>query len=331
MADEFSEEARQETVEEFLKLSLEEQRRRIHLRPAYLDVANEIVQPDRVTVQTSYFWRRWGPKLGPSAAVLLLRLRRSCAQLRDSSPGKSCFPTQDELVRDIGIDPKRLRLELRRLELLGFVRRKRSFRTDRRTGRISRCPDEYRVLMDDPVAPEDVAGLFARAGERIANGCALSQLEIVSPAEAVDSTGSAELAQPKRSIRPDTEAVDSTGRVLNALSTNVNVQQDRGQTRAGFSSIGDQSLFERLLRPNQRPEEILDSRAELALEIARELGDLHSLRFITTLTSKLPSEVVRQALSETMAAKREGRLRGRPGAFFTGAVRSLAKELGVQI
>lgn len=344
MADELRNETQRETVEEFLKLSLEEQRRRISLRPAYLDVANEIVQPDRVTVQTSYFWRRWAPKLGPIASVLLLRLRRCCARNRDVGYGAAAsFPTQEELLREIGIDRHRLTQELRRLERLGFVRRERSFRSDRRTGQITRCPDEYRVIMDDPIAPEDVADLFARAGERIANGSALSQLELTTQTEAADSAGSATLAHPKRRIPPNTEAADSAQRVLNALSTNVDVKQKRGQTDGlpvdqgndlllrggGFARVDTDGLIGRLVSRGAAPS---DSPATvLATEISISLGDPGSIRFYLRVARALPESLIRQALSETLAAQRERRLRGRAGAFFTGAIRGIAKEAGLAL
>ena len=46
---------------------------------------------------------------------------------------------------------------------------------------------------------------------------------------------------------------------------------------------------------------------------------------------RVPEGLIRIGLSETKGAQLEGRLEGRPGAYFTGAIKQLAKNAGIDL
>src|SRR5262245_16783476 len=129
----------------------------IKLEPWYKDIEDEVTQPDQVTVQSKYFWKRWARILGPVPSMLLLRLRQYCYYNRETGEKRDwCFPSQETLAHELGLDNRKTIMEaLRRLEVLGFIRRERQYRLDPGTRKPRRTTDKYFIRMWDPIAPED--------------------------------------------------------------------------------------------------------------------------------------------------------------------------------
>lgn len=299
------------SLDDFLALPPEEQRRRILLQPYYPDVKNEIVQPDRVTVQTRYFWERWAKILGPLDTVLFLRLRQYCYYNRETGEKRDwCFPSHESLGEELGVERKAVMRGLLRLELLGLIRRERQYRFNPEARRPSRTTDKYYVLMEDPLTPEDMPKAFVKAAERMVQPGGANPFD--KPISHKYQKGTYGVApvdnQPVRSQKGTYDAVpkrDSKG-----YSEGVRLER---------SNVGNTQL-----RTDPR-------KADLALELTEELQDPGSARFYRLVVERMPENVVRAVLSETRSAYLEGRIETRPGAYFTGAIKAQARELGIEL
>lgn len=307
------------SLEDFLQLPLEEQRRRILLQPAYLDVTNEIIKPDQVAIQTKYFWKRWAPKLGPLGTVLFLRLRQYCYYNRETGERRDwCFPSQDTLGDELGAHRETIGLTMRKLESLGLIRREPQYRYDPQLRKKVRTTDKYYVLMEDPLAPEDAPELFVRAADRMSRGEALSAWDKPKRPKSEIPTlvpKPGDIPAPKSEI-PTYGAVGNSDRKsdLEGSLQRLNV----GQVLEG-------------LKPKAAKRGADPRKAALALELAEELEDERSARFYRLVAERLPENVIRAVLSETKSAYREGRIETRPGAYFTGAIKAQARELGIEL
>lgn len=299
------------TLEDFLQLPPEEQRRRILIQPFYPDVKNEIVQPDRVTVQSRYFWERWARILGPLDTVLFLRLRQYCYWNRDTGEKRDwCFPSQSTLAEEVGIDnPKTVALALARLELHGLLRREPQYRYDPVLRKKLRTTDKYHVLMEDPLTPDDVPQAFVKAAERMLRpdgGNLFDKPPSPKSEKRIQVDFSVDNRAPKSEKR-SYEAIRKTERKKFS-------EESLKRSNVGKAPLG------------QDPR-----KANLALELVEELEDEHSARFYRLVVERMPENIVRMVLSETKGAYREGRIQTRPGAYFTGAIKAQAQELGIEL
>jgi hypothetical protein len=139
------------------------------LLPFYHDLRNEIVEPDKVVVNTQYFWTKWAPRLGPTLTALVVCLRRHCYYNRATRERRDwCFPEQATLAREIGVEStKTIRAALGHPLAARFVRREARYVYDPARGKKIRTSDVYHVALDDPLTPEDETLLALRAAERL--------------------------------------------------------------------------------------------------------------------------------------------------------------------
>lgn len=283
------------------------------LSPKFLNVHSAITRPDEIVVTTRYFWKRWAPKIGPIATTVLIALRRRCYLNRESGEERDvCFPRIPDLALEVGIHRTTVIRALAQLESFGFLERTKRYRS---AGGVllSRMADRYRVLLEDPISPEDK------------NRAEALQLELGGP------IGREERPNDRIDTYGAGEAVTSmiSDRSLKAIDRSV-AQSDhkRPLLEADANNVPTLGNGGR----QGRKGEIGDPRIALIVQDAEEiLGDRKSRGFLINCASRLPEDVVRQALSETKQASREGRIRGSRGAYFVGIVKRQADELGVSI
>lgn len=301
--------AERETAEErasleryYRSLTPEQRRERIQLQAAYRDAYNEITEAHQRVELPRYFWRRWVPILGPTASMVYMRLRDLCFSRAGENAGV-CEPTQEELAQAVGLSKRHtVGAALRLLEQHGFMTRKRIHTQDPRTGRLQRAADQISVYFEVPLHTEDAVDLLILESRQV-------QLELHREAEK----------------RPLVTPPDSEG-PKNGLSVEVVGVQPKGRKTASNGN-GKRNGIYRCLSTT-----VVDSpQAHLAADLAEEFRDPGSARFFLRVTSRLPEPLVRRLLSETLAAEREGTLRGRPGAYFTAAVKREAHELGIDL
>lgn len=283
---------------------------RISLEPWYKDIEDEITQPDQVTVQSRYFWKRWARILGPVASGVFLRLRQYCYYNRDTGEKRDwCWPKQETIADELGIERKTVMEALRRLEALQLVRRERQYLLDPATKKPHRTTDKYYVKMWDPIAPEDEGQALVRAAERMLRD---GQQSPVPRAAAY--------ASEKRTYRParvDKSAVRSEERTDTAVR--------KTDTKSDLEEIL------RTLNVSETTKEKVAHRSRLAEEILRQLGDRHSLGFYRKVVQLLPEPMIHTALSEVKDARLTGRLKGTAGAYFTYLVKLAAMGLSVEL
>lgn len=278
----------------------------LQLEPTYLEVRNEVVRPDQVTVTTRYFWARWVPRLAPLATCLLLRLRQYCYFNRETGERRDwCFPSQQTLAIELGIRKRHtVSAALRDLEAYGFVKREPTYHYDETIGKRVRGADLYHVLMDDPLVPEDEGEAFVRAAERIAR-----------TARQVPIPG---LDGPKAEKRPQVDPPKAEKRPAESAG--------RKTARKGY--VEEVLKPVNVATPSRNGH---DQQQHLVAALIEELGDPRSQGFYRMVAARLPAESIWTALSEVRDARRTGRLRKSAGAYFTHLAKRTAAQLGISL
>ena len=140
----------------------------IRLVADYHSAYNEIVQPDLLVYQSRYYVRRWKPLLGGNGDMIVMALRslgyynRETGEKRDGIPinlaelAKLCRLSIATLKREFG---SKADGSPANPALLQFVQREKNYRRDKVTGQIWREENIYRVMMDDPIHPDDLPRL----------------------------------------------------------------------------------------------------------------------------------------------------------------------------
>jgi hypothetical protein len=367
MADEpqTSEEELSKTPSDPPEASIREAVERMQLEPWYLDVRSEIVQPDQVVLQTRYFWDKWVPTLGPQCTMLFLRLRSHCYFNRRTGERRDdCYPSQETLGLELGLHRETVGLLLRRLELLGFIRRERQYRYDKATHRSVRTTDRYYVLMEDPLHPDDEAQAFVLAAQRIAaQHPKLNEVDQNSPKSGIPTYGQSPVDNtPLTSELPTNNAVGesdsrrSTLKEYNERNVGLDTRGPIGRDRATFHRGGGLAPSRHPLRggyarrakpmkkhladvlpqikvsPEKRDE--LLRVEDLAGQINQQLGDSHSKPFHRSVARGFAAagleHLIYQTLSEIREGTRDGRLHN-PAAVFTARIMQLATAHGIQL
>jgi Helix-turn-helix domain len=283
----------------------------IQLEPWYLDIRSEIVKPDQVAIQTKYFWEHWAQKLGPLQVCLLLRLRQYCYYNRATGERRDwCFPSQETLGKELGVHDETVRAALRKLEVLGFVRREKQYRYDAVAHRSIRTTDKYFVLMEEPVAPEDEGTVLTLAAERMLS-------EASKPSDSSEDPRKAKFSPYGR------RAVD-----------NRSLRAKFSPQYAGEESASKKSDLEGVLKTlnvSKATKERVTHSSHLAGEILGQLGDRHSMGFYRKVVQLLPEPAIYAALSEVKDARLTGRLKESAGAYFTFLVKMAAKVRGIAL
>jgi hypothetical protein len=133
---------------------------RLELLPFYHDLRNRLVRPEQVHVETRYFFRKWKPRLGPTATLLIMELRDRCYyNPRTEERRDTCWPALDELGAALGVSARTIQRLLDEPLVQLFVKVEHRYRFDERLGRKVRTSSLYHVAMDDPLLPEDQEAL----------------------------------------------------------------------------------------------------------------------------------------------------------------------------
>jgi len=306
------EEAAQALADSFHSLPSPDLAQRLAIEPHYPEVRDEIIQPDRVTLQSWYFWQKWVPRLGPVPTALFIRLRMHCYYNRHTGERRDfCFPSQTKLAQEIGLkDRKVIMRALRVLEEHGLVKRESQYRYDPVTRKKTRTSDLYRVSMTDPLAPEDLGEAALLTAQRIVDAAQHIAHEETEHGE-VQSVG-------PKSQKGTYICCPKKGQeevLLRSTSNNVNVNAqklDREQTQNQETDLETHAL-----------------RESLAQRIAEELEDHTSLGFYRLVAEKCPEEMIWRALSETKDAYLTGRIKKSRGACFTDLIKREARERAI--
>ena len=155
--------------------STSESKRAITVRPGYASALNEVIEPDKILVLTRYFVRRWMPLLGDNGTRIVIALRslgyfnRQTGETRDGVEidlpelaalcGVSVPTIKREFGEKHGKDRKPIPGSQQNPTLHLFVKKDRQYWRDPVTNRLLRTANIYRVLMDDPLHPDDLPRL----------------------------------------------------------------------------------------------------------------------------------------------------------------------------
>lgn len=278
----------------------------LELEPWYRDGNDDIVEPDRVTLQTQYFWTHWLRILGAGPAVVLIRLRMHCYFNKLTGENRNtCWPGILTLADELGVERKAIMRYLARLEFFDFIRRKKRTRWSDVHRRPVRTTDKYRVKMWDPVAPEHEGQVFLGEVQRLVEGVAEHAEDQGISEES--QKGTYGLPTVQKSHKRTYDAVpkrDHRKKYLEEVLNNVNVATP---------------VKERLIRTS-----------DLADQMLEQLGDRHSMGFYRKVAQTMPEHLVHRALSETKEAKHGGQVVN-AGAYFTARIRQIAKEQGIKL
>ena len=158
---------------------------RLVVLPFYHELRNALVRPERVKLQTEYFWQRWVPLLGPVRTLIVMRMRqfgyynRQTGELRDE-----VARTYDEIAQSIGISTRSLERyfesepdpgggHFRVLKdplLARFIRLRHQYVWRPGKSAPERTTNEYKIAMDEPLTPDDEAALRLAAARRLRHG-----------------------------------------------------------------------------------------------------------------------------------------------------------------
>jgi hypothetical protein len=301
---------------------------RLRLEPWFSAVRDQVVRPDQVAPTTLYFWRRWAPRLGPEAVLMLLWMRARFSRTRaDQERGEFNLPAQEELAAATGLSTRAVRSALGALELRGFIARRRNYRWEPDRRQTVHLPDRYLVALEDPVAPEDEALVLELAAQRIADahpqerGCVgrigthtpepihnrggVGAGTLTTPAsEPGGCGGRIRTHTPSRNDLRGVGANSAPSNVKEESTDNVNVEAQRGDEARQRALVDD--LVDQLYDPGSR-------------------------RYYAIVAARMPEECVRAALSEARSARRLGSVRRSAGAYFTDLIKRAALELGVEL
>lgn len=155
---------------------------RLVILPFYHELRNSFVKPERVKLQTEYFWQRWVPLLGPVRSLIVMKMRqygyynRHTRELRDE-----CARTYDEIAASIGISTRTLERyfesepdpnggpyrTLKDSLLARFIRLRHQYVWRPGKAAPERTTNEYKIAMDEPLTPEDEAAFRLAAARRL--------------------------------------------------------------------------------------------------------------------------------------------------------------------
>lgn len=158
---------------------------RLVVLPFYHELRNALVRPERVKLQTDYFWQKWVPLLGPVRTLIVMRMRqfgyynRQTGELRDE-----VARTYGEIAQSIGVSTRSLERYfesepdpgggpfrvLKDPLLARFIRLRHQYVWRPGKSAPERTTNEYKIAMDEPLTPDDEAALRLAAARRLRHG-----------------------------------------------------------------------------------------------------------------------------------------------------------------
>jgi len=267
------------------------------LLPFYHELENEVKQPDRVRLQTDYFWRKWAPKLGPTLTVLVITLRSYCYYNKLTKERRDwCYPEQKTLAANIGVSVDTIQRDLKKPIARYFVTREPRYRYDQGLKRPVRTADTYHIAMDDSLTPEDLQEVANMAKNRLENG---------------DPDG-----KPQNADYRNKPVDKSPGKPQSAV--HIAAADRRSRTSTWKNDL--RTLSKDIHRP------LSEEQQALVEEILSVCGDEHSRKFYDLTVRTLPREKIWAALSQVRDTYRSGQIKSSKAAYFTSIVNSHLKS-----
>lgn len=287
---------------------------RIELEPVYLDLKNEIINPEKVVVVSQYFLDKWAPQLGPTLTLLIMRLRKYCYYNKITKERRDwCYPKHDTLAQEIGVSRYTIIRELQRPIADYFIKRDKRYTYDPKSKKKVRTSDMYYITMDDPLLPEDEKELKEK----------LFKKQLIEEKKPLHLSGNLQLRSPKTVDNSPPKwqfaTEDSCG----------NLQQEEVPLR---STINNVNVDVKLLDQKD-----FEARVEIIVQdMLQVLRDLKSKNFYTILVRKIleahkSPQLIYKALSETKEQTLSGKIRRSPGAYFTDLIKRYCVEDGIEL
>ena len=268
------------------------------LLPFYHQLENDIKQPDRIRIQTDYFWRKWASQLGPTLTVLIITLRSYCYYNKITKEKRDwCYPEQKTLAKNIGVSVDTIQRELRREIAQKFIQRKPQYRYDPAGKRKIRTTDMYYIAMDDPLTAEDEAKIAKFAAERQSN---------------------LEISPKPQNAAYELEPVDNS-----AIKPQIAVQKATADSQSRTSTDkNDLITFN-----NNSTKQLTGEQVSLVEEIISICDDEHSRNYYTKIVAEYPTGVIWQALGSVKDTAAMGKLRKSKGALFAAIMNAHRAKL----
>lgn len=148
----------------------EDSRLPIEIKPCYDSIRDEILQPDKVSIVTHYFMKKWAPRLGPTLTLLVIRLRMYCYYNKSTDERRDwCFPSQETIAQELGVSVDTVQRQLKRPEAKFFVKIEPRYTYNPKKKRKVRTSNRYHVKVVDPLTPENQELLRERVFEKLEN------------------------------------------------------------------------------------------------------------------------------------------------------------------
>jgi hypothetical protein len=139
---------------------------RLEIQPGYHTAREELLRPDRLEAETAYFWDRWAPVLGPSATILVVRMRQACRRAGAADDRESAVSlSYGEIGRFCGMSASTVKRLMQGDEVRRFIRKEAQMR-ESVMGMVD-APNRYVVMMTDPLTPDDEEKLRTRLADRL--------------------------------------------------------------------------------------------------------------------------------------------------------------------
>jgi hypothetical protein len=213
----------------------------------------------------------------------------------------NCYPTQDRIARDLGIQRQQVNERIRDLlnfrfqgQLVLILKPKTRFR-----GRWSN-----NVYFIQPI----------------------SSLKIVDKTEAPTVSAIPDTAEKRATVSASTDTV-----ITDTLGTDTN-QMQRLTRRLNVNAL------EKSDQHGEKQQRVSDTEVRAKLErhmlvakILEVCRDQHSRGFYNIVVQKMPAELIRAALSETKYRGATGQIKKSKGAFFTAEISRIAKQHGIDL
>jgi hypothetical protein len=329
----------------------------IQIQPGYFTVREEILRPDRVETETAYFWNHWVPRLGPSAAVLVARMRQACRRAGSAMEKDAAVTlSYGEIARFCGLSVSTVKRLLQQEEVLRFIRKEAQMR-ESVIGKVD-APNRYIVMMTDPLLPEDEEQLRRKLADRL-----LTQELLQSPASPRSHSIPESLSRPAQNepltrvqsgpvtpVQNELVAEVQNNPVAEArndpapLRKKPSIMKGRRDREPVTASV--EALLPTMQNVRTSNKENVNNVSngfpyidterieEWALRLVEVAGDDKSLRFyrkaVRILLQRKAEGVLDHAIGRVKEAIREGKAR-KPGALLTSSLLTLAEERGIYI
>ncbi|MBW3624449.1 MAG: hypothetical protein KY468_13670 [Armatimonadetes bacterium] len=322
----------------------------LQIQPGYPTAREEILRPDRLEAETAYFWDQWAPRLGPSATLLIVRMRQACRRAGSShEPDASVSLSYGEIGRFCGMSASTIKRLLQQDDVRRFIRKEAQMR-ESAMGMVD-APNRYVVMMTDPLTPEDEDRLRDRLADRLLTRELLHAPAPSSPQKPVrnDLTPPVQI-DPEPPVQNEHAGVVQNEPVPPGqigpghAAKRASLLNARNRRKPGISSPpAPKATMQNVKEHEERNVNnvtnglpYIESPAieDWALRLVELTGDDKSINFYRKaariLLQRKAEGILDHAVGRVKEAMREGKAR-RPAALLTSTLLTLAEEQGIFI